>query len=358
MEKDRQRRKKKLRLHFFLEVLCRTAVKGVFREEYSFSFLFYEAALRHRYGLQSDGWRGGARVDKSEEWLALLPTRLRQGVLTLPPCLRGELRELRLRVGQEPTAVLDREERTLRGTGRVTAEELARTVEIATRASPQAALEQMRQGYLPLKGGHRLGLCGSAWTRDGQIKNLRQLSSLNLRLAHEVRGCGAGVLPRLFEEGRFCGTLILAPAGGGKTTLLRDLVRLLSDGGAVPPLRVGLCDERGELAALWEGEPQFDVGTHTDILEGCPKSEGLLMLLRTMTPQLLACDEITHPDDLNALELCGNCGVTLLATVHGAGVDDLKGKRLYGDLLKRGLFQRAVIVDRLGAEPYRVEVLS
>lgn len=297
-------------------------------------------------------------MDKSEAWLELLPLRLRQCVLTLPPPLRGELRELRLRVGREPMAVFDRAERTLAGSGAVTAEELARTVEIATRASPQAALEQMRQGYLPLKGGHRLGLCGSAWTQDGQVRNLRRLSSLNLRLAYEARGCGREILPKLFEGGHFCGTLILAPAGGGKTTLLRDLVRLLSDGAAAPPLRVGLCDERGELAALWDGVPQFDVGTHTDVLEGCPKAEGLLMLLRTMTPQVLACDEITHPDDLNALELCGNCGAALLATVHGASVEDLSGKPIYRDMLRRGLFRRAVIVDRLGAEPYRVEVLG
>lgn len=292
-------------------------------------------------------------MDKSEEWVTLLPTRLRQGVFALSPEQRGTMRELRLRVGQEPTAVFDRGERSLSEAGRVTAEDLARTVEIATRGSPQAALERMRQGYLPLKGGHRLGLCGSAWTQDGQVRNLRQLSSLNLRLAYEVRGCGAAVLPRLFEGGRFGGTLILAPAGGGKTTLLRDLVRLLSDGG----LRVGLCDERGEVAALWEGEPQFDVGTHTDVLEGCPKAEGLFMLLRTMTPQALACDEITRPDDLNALEQCGNCGVQLLATVHADGVKDLKAKPLYSDMLRRGLFRQAVVVDRLAAEPYRVEAL-
>lgn len=293
-----------------------------------------------------------------EEGAAILPPKLRERALALPEGIRQKASELRLRVGREPAAVLEGDELPLPGEGKVSRRDLELTVEIATQASPQAALEQLRQGYFTLRGGHRLGLCGSVWTQEGQVKNLRRLSSLNLRLAHAVPGCGARVLRELGAEGVFPDTLILAPPGGGKTTLLRDLVRLLSDGLILPPLRVGLCDERGEVAALWEGEPQFDVGGRTDILEGCPKAQGLLMLLRAMTPQVLACDEITHPDDLRALETCGNCGSRLLATVHAADVEELWEKPLYRELLRRKLFRRAVVVDRTRDDPYRVEVLS
>lgn len=288
---------------------------------------------------------------------SFLPPALRRRALELPDHVRREAGELRLRTGREPTVLLGREECPLPGEGAVSRRELELTVEIATQASPQAALEQLRQGYFTLRGGHRLGLCGSVWTREGQVQNLRCLSSLNLRIAHAIPGCGARVLRELSAAGSFPDTLILAPPGGGKTTLLRDVVRLLSDGLALPPLRVGLCDERGEVAALWEGEPQFDVGERTDILEGCPKAQGLLMLLRAMTPQVLACDEITHPRDIAALETCGNCGACLLATVHAAGVEELREKPLYRELLSRKLFRRAVVVDRHSPTPYRVEVL-
>lgn len=293
-----------------------------------------------------------------EEGAAILPPRFRERALALPQGIWQKATEFRLRVGREPAAVLEGDELPLPGEGRVNRRDLELTVEIATQASPQAALEQLRQGYFTLRGGHRLGLCGSVWTQEGRVKNLRRLSSLNLRLAHAVPGCGAQVLRELGTEGTFPDTLILAPPGGGKTTLLRDLIRLLSDGLILPPLRVGLCDERGEVAALWEGEPQFDVGGRTDILEGCPKAQGLLMLLRAMTPQVLACDEITHPDDLRALETCGNCGTRLLATVHANRVEELWEKPLYRELLKRKLFRRAVVVDRTQALPYRVEVLT
>ena len=145
--------------------------------------------------------------------------------------------------------------------------------------------------------------------------------------------------------------------GRGKTTLLRDLIFRVSEGEGCVPLRVGLADERGEVAALWEGVPQFDVGEHTDVLEGCPKAVGLMLLLRGMNPQLLACDEVTDPADCAALERCSNSGVGLLATLHARKVEDLAQKPLYRALLARGLFHRAVVIRRDSEERYRVEGL-
>lgn len=283
-------------------------------------------------------------VGEYEQVCALLPPALRRGAEELPPLLRRRAEEVRLRCGRFPTVVVGGDELSMPSEGPVTRRDLELTVETATRASAHTALERVRQGYFTVKGGHRVGLCGSVWTEDGRVKNLRCLSSLDIRVAHAVPGCGEGALRELARGGTFPSTLILAPPGGGKTTLLRDLCRLLSSGPGA--LRAGLCDERGEVAALWEGSPQFDVGERTDVLEGCPKAQGLMMLLRGMAPQVLCCDEITDPADIAALERCAGCGVKLLSTIHAQTVEDLGRKGLYRALLARGVFEKAVVLGK------------
>ena len=180
-------------------------------------------------------------------------------------------------------------------------EELETLCDLATDFSRYAAAETLREGFLPVRGGFRIGLCGTAVMKNGVNTNLRDLSSAVVRIARERKGIADGLTPELLREGRFRNTLILSPPGGGKTTLLRDLVRSLSSGsGGTPPQRIALLDERGEVAVVYRGEPQMDVGPRTDVLDGCPKAIGIPMVLRAMNPQIIAVDEITQREDLAA----------------------------------------------------------
>ena len=276
-----------------------------------------------------------------------LPLRLRQEALSLPEGDRARAEELRLRAGWPMTAVLPEGERPLGGSP-VEGRELEQLVEIASRASLHAVLDQLRRGYLTIEGGHRVGLCGTAVLREGEVHSLRGLSSANIRVARQVLGASAPVGDGLCPGGRLTSTLILAPPGLGKTTLLRDLIRSVSEGEGCTPLRVSLADERGEVAAMYNGRPQLEVGRRTDVAEGCPKAQGLMLLLRAMNPQVLAVDEITAPEDVGALITAAGCGVTLLATAHGEGRAGLERRPLYRPLLDEGLFRFLVRIRREG----------
>lgn len=290
--------------------------------------------------------------------VGVLPPRLRQGALSLRDEEQSQVEELRLRMGRPMTAVFPQGERSFPGLT-VQPRELEQLVELASHASLHTVLDQICQGYLTIEGGHRIGLCGTAVMRGGAVHNLRALSSANLRIARQVTGVGSAVLDRLCTQGRLESTLILAPPGLGKTTLLRDLIRRASDGEGCTPLRVSVADERGELAALYRGRPQLDVGERTDVLEGCPKGQGLILLLRAMNPQVLAVDEITAPEDVQALRTAAGCGVILLATAHGASREDLERRALYRDLLAEGMLRKLVCIRReQGQRIYTVEELS
>ena len=224
--------------------------------------------------------------------------------------------------------------------------------------SRYASIETLRQGFLPVRGGFRVGLCGSAVVKDGEVTNLKQISSAVIRISREQKGIAQAVAPRLFRDGRFVSTLLLSPPGGGKTTLLRDLVRQLSQGEGVPPQRITLIDEREEIAVMYRGQPQMDVGPRTDVLSGCPKALAISMALRAMNPQIIAVDEITVREDLRAISQAAGCGVALLATIHAANVEELQAKPLYQELMAGRVFRQAVLI-RTGPEGrlYAVENL-
>lgn len=293
----------------------------------------------------------------SEEFLRaarLLPPGLRCEMLALPEAVQDGAEELRLRAGRAPSLVIRGDELPVLPEHIVSNAELQTVLEIATRASVHTYADNIRAGFVTAAGGVRVGLCGTVTTEDGRISALRRLSSVCVRIPREKRGCADGIFPAL-TDGGFLSTLLVSPPGGGKTTLLRELVRRLSDGGA----RVALADERGEVAGSFEGVPGFDVGARTDVLTGAPKGEGVYLLLRSMAPQILAFDEITAPSDVDAASEVANCGVRLLATAHAAGLNDLRERPMYRKLLDRKLFARAVVIENQGGvRRYRTETLT
>lgn len=245
--------------------------------------------------------------------------------------------ELRLRTGQALTMLRLGREYPVPGEP-IRREELLRTLEKATGASLHSASQALSRGYIDYHGV-RVGVCGHVVCRDGQVTGFRSVSSLALRIARPCHGCCDEIWRRMRQEG-FGNVLILSPPGGGKTTALRELIRLLSLSG----WRIGLVDERGEVAAMEAGEAGYELGAHCDVISGVSKLAGSMMLLRGMNPQLIAVDEITQPEDLEAMREIAGCGVRLLATAHARELGDLRRRPLYGRMLDERLFSETILI--------------
>lgn len=272
--------------------------------------------------------------DRYVRLIRYLPEKLKQAASS---AYTPELEELRLRSGQRLAAVYANGCNQLEE--KVTADDISYLAAAASHGSIYAAVDSLRHGYITVDGGNRIGFCGTVVLKNGETANLRSLSSANMRFAREIKSA-AEPIERKYADG-FESTLIIAPPGMGKTTLLRDLVRRISDSG----IRTAVVDERGEIAAVGNGVPGFDVGINTDVLTGCPKAQGMLMLLRAMNPEVIAVDEITAPEDVTAVETCRNCGVGIIATVHGQHLGDISARPTFKKLLDTGTFRLVVTIS-------------
>ncbi len=232
----------------------------------------------------------------------------------------------------------------------ITKNEIRETMEYISNYSLYAFEEEIRQGFITINGGHRIGIAGKIIIEDDVIKGMKHISYINIRLAHQVKGCADTIIPYLINPNTkgIYHTLIISPPRCGKTTLLRDIIRQLSNGNSmIPGMSIGVVDERSEIGACYMGVPQNELGIRTDILDCCPKAKGMMMLIRSMSPQIIAVDEIGSREDLEAIDHVIRCGCKLIATVHGSSIEDIKRKPVLGALVEQKLFERYIILSNM-----------
>ena len=255
----------------------------------------------------------------------------------------SKLQEIRLRIGKPLIIVSDNIEFVLHKI--IEKEELMEILEYVSNYSLYAFENELKQGFITIEGGHRVGMTGQVLIEDGEVKNIKHISSMNIRISHEILNCADIIFPYITEDKQICNSLIISPPRCGKTTMLRDLIRQVSDGNRwVRGCTVGVVDERSELGGCYLGVPQNQLGIRTDILDCCPKSKGMLMLVRSMAPQVIAVDEIGSAEDIHSLEYAMHCGCKMMATIHGASMEEIRKKPFIDELVKRHKFERYVVL--------------
>ena len=292
-----------------------------------------------------------------EELLHIFPLHLRE-TLQKVTMKENTLEEIRIRIGQPVIFHMENEEWYLKKeTGRLersqvnaycaTKEDIKSMVKFISSYSLYAYEDEMKRGFITMQGGHRIGVAGQVVMDGGKVLSLSNIYFLNIRVAREKRGCAKDIIPYLIHRNSIYNTLFVSPPGIGKTTYLRDAIRILSNGSdRLHGMKISIIDERSEIAACRQGIPQNDVGIRTDVLDCCSKAEGMVMLLRSMAPQVIAVDEIGNYEDIRAIEMTLNSGCKLLATVHGSSIDEIRKKPLLERLIKEHVFERYIILQK------------
>ena len=214
--------------------------------------------------------------------------------------------------------------------------------------SRYAFQNEIRRGFLTIRGGHRIGICGEVVSDEkGNIQSIKYISAINIRIAHEIKNVADKVMKYIYMEKKVENTLIVSPPGAGKTTLLRDIIRQLSYGNDIyKGINVGIVDERSEIAACFQGIPQLDVGPRTDVMDNCQKSVGMRMMLRAMSPRVIAVDELGSMEEIQLIQqMIGNgCGV--MATIHGDNIDELKNKKIMKNIWEQNTCQNIICLSK------------
>ncbi|MBO8159210.1 stage III sporulation protein AA [Thermosyntropha sp.] len=229
----------------------------------------------------------------------------------------------------------------------VNEEDIYRTIASISDNSLYVFEEDIKRGFITIPGGHRVGLAGQVIYKVNEIYNLKNFSGICFRIAREIKGCAENILPDIVENGRILNTLIISPPRCGKTTVLRDLARMISDGINLPEAKnVVIIDERSEIAGCYQGVPQLDVGIRSDVLDSCPKAAGILMAVRSLSPQVVITDEIGRQEDAAAVYECVNAGVAVIATVHARDIEELSKRPILRELLASKSFKVGVVLSR------------
>lgn len=306
-------------------------------------------------------------------WLELFPEPIKSLLEQLPSSILDRLEEIRIREGRPLEVNASGEHHFLTPGGKLTyrveesykpaREDTHRLLDRISNHSLYTMEEELRRGFITIPGGHRIGLAGRTVLSGGKVEHLRDISGFNVRIAKEIRGAADEILPHLLDrkEKRMKHTLIISPPQQGKTTLIRDLARQISSGiygnshVKCSGMKVGIIDERSEIAGSIRGVPSFDVGPRTDVMDGCPKAEGMMMMIRSMSPEVLLVDEIGRPEDAEAITEALHAGISVIATAHGFSVDDLSQRPAMANLMVNQLFEVYVILNRTaGKLTYRI----
>lgn len=265
--------------------------------------------------------------------------------------VEDKIQEIRIKVGKPIILNLAFEEKVLDYIP--TREDLRYLITKISNYSLYAFEEEIKQGYITLKGGHRVGLAGECVMAKGEVRTIKNISSLNIRICKEVIGASNKVMRLIAENDRVYNTLIVSPPKCGKTTILRDIAKNLSNGMYQINLKgkkVTIVDERSEIAACYNGIPQMNVGIRTDILDNCLKKSGMIMAIRSLSPEVLICDEIGTEGDLEALNMAFNSGVNIIVTVHGYDINDIYNRKVFKELIDSCVLERIILLsNRRGA---------
>ncbi|RUS48058.1 stage III sporulation protein AA [Cohnella sp. AR92] len=305
----------------------------------------------------------------SPAWMELFPSSLRTILGRLPDSAIESLEEVRVREARPleiayggrfafvtPEGAITDDDKAGYRPGR---EDCRAFLERVTDYSLYAVEEELKRGYVTVAGGHRVGLAGRTVLDGGRVRHLRDVAAFNVRIARARIGCAAPVLPALLDPlaRSIRHTLLVSAPQQGKTTLLRDLARAISSGEWNHPSarswrgrKVGIVDERSEIAACESGVPTFDLGPRTDVLDACPKAEGMMMLVRSMSPEVVVVDEIGRPEDADALREALHAGVRVLATAHASDLADVFERPVLSSLAREGMFGAYILLSRSGNE--------
>lgn len=285
----------------------------------------------------------------TKDLISLLPIAIVQEMEISKVNLKN-LQEIRIKIGN-PVIMEDREGEKVFNY-QVKNEDIKYIVQRISNYSLYAFEEELKQGYITIQGGHRIGISGDCVVQNGLVKTIKNIYSLNIRVSREILGCAFKYVPYMIKNNDILNTIIISPPKCGKTTILRDLTRILSNGDkslGIQGKKITIIDERSEIAGCYKGIPQLNVGIRSDVYDNCIKSEGIIMAIRALSPEIIICDEIGTEKDTNSLIQALNSGVRVITTIHGFDIKDLTNRPVFKELIDNKVFKRALVLsNRLG----------